>query len=654
MLQKIREATSGWFASVILGVIIITFALWGINGYFSNRTETYAARITLRSGWFGTDFGAKYKDITQQEFRNRFEQERRRQRSELKERFDAAKFDTIANKRAVMDQLVERALLSAAATRDGLAVSAQQLYDTIAAVPEFQVSGKFDPARYKEILAIQSPPRSPAEFEAERRDDLFVQALPTEIMASGIAGNNDLDDSIRLGDQKRDLRFLEVPAPVDATVPSDAALQAWYQAHVANYRTPEQVALEYLELDASTLQVPTTVDDATLRQRYNEQKNRFIEPEQRLASHILINVPANANAATEKAAQARAAALAMQARAPGADFAALARVNSQDEGSKNLGGDLGWLSQGVIAQKAFASALYALKSGQISDPVRTSEGWHVIQLREVRPGRQVPFESVRAELEKNELKDGREKLFNDRSGKLVDLTLKDSTTLAPAARELGLTIQKTPLFTRAGGSGIAANPKVLVAAFSASVLQDGNTSDPVEIGDNHDHMVVIRVAQHLPVKTLPLAQVRDRVLAELLTDRRAKAAKVAADALLARAAKGESLDALATSIDGTVHDGTGTTRNMTTPSADLIATGFRLPRPVQGKPPQIAIAQLAADRYALVEMTKVVDGNPAALDPATRTMLRQRYAQFRAALDIHAYIDALRTEFPVKLAEDRL
>lgn len=654
MLTKIREASSGWVLALILGPFIVTFAFFGINGYFTGRTETYAARVTIKPGWFGSGIGAKYKDISQDEFRRAFEAERRQQRDALKDKFDAGKFDTIANKREVMDHLVQRELLAAAATRDGVKVSGQQLYDKIAAESLFQVDGRFDKTRYREVLEMQSPPKTPAQYEADARDELLLATLPSEIGASGIASNGDIDAAMRLGEQKRDLRYLALPPPADAPAPSDSELQSWYQSHAAQYRTEEQVALEYLELDASTLAVPTTVDDDTLRQRYDQQKNRYVEPEQRLASDILINVPASADTATDKAAQAKAAALAIQARAQGADFAALARTNSQDEGSKNLGGDLGWLSQSVIQQKAFASALYALKPGQISEPVRTVEGWHVIELRDIRPGRQVPFESVRSELERDELKDAREKLFSDRSGKLVDLTLKDSTTLAPAARELGLAIQKTPLFTRAGGTGIAADPKVLKAAFSSSVLEDGNTSDAIEIGKNHDQVVVIRDAQHLPVKTLPLAQVHDRVVADLQSDRRMKAAKTAADAMLARTVKGESLDTIATAVGASVATLTATARTNAVPSADLVAAGFRLPRPVSGKPPQIAIASLAPDRYALVETTSVTDGDPAKMDPAQRSMLRQRFAQMRAALEERTFIDALRKEFPVQIAEDRL
>ncbi|MEO8741700.1 MAG: peptidylprolyl isomerase, partial [Lysobacteraceae bacterium] len=237
---------------------------------------------------------------------------------------------------------------------------------------------------------------------------------------------------------------------------------------------------------------------------------------------------------------------------------------------------------------------------------------------------------------------------------LVDLTLKDSTSLAPAARELGLTIQRTPLFTSAGGVGIAANPKVLRTAFSASVLQDGNTSDPIEIGSNHDHMVVIRVAQHMPVKTLTFDEAHDRLLVDVRQDQRAKTARHAADALLARADKGETLDALTASTSGTVQAAEGVTREATNLPQPLLEAGFRLPHPVAGKPPQIALAELGPDHYALIETTQVVDGDIKTLDPAARASLSEQLPQMRGALDARSYIDMLRSEFPVKIAEDRL
>ena len=382
MLQTLREKTSGWIAIVILGLLIVPFAFFGVNNYFSNRVDTWVAHITTKPGWFGTPFGAKTLDITPDEFRTRFENYRQQVRKEQGAKFDAASFDTPTTRRQVLDQMLQEKLLNTAAEQDGLVLSNRQLQDMIMAAPEFQVAGKFDPGQYQLTLADRR--QTPRQFEDETRQAALMRLLPSEMVASGFASDTDMDTFLRLSAQKRDLRYLEIGAPADAAAtPAEAEITAWYNAHTAQYRSPEQVALEYLELDAAGMAVPTSIDETTLRQRYDEQKKRYIQSEQRLASHILIKLPANATAAQDKAAQAKAAALAVQARAPGADFAALARANSDDIGSKALGGDLDWLSPGVTL-KPFETALYALKPGQISDPVRTTEGWHVIWLRDVR------------------------------------------------------------------------------------------------------------------------------------------------------------------------------------------------------------------------------------------------------------------------------
>ncbi len=656
MLQKIRDASTGWVAGIIIGPLILLFGLWGIDDYFQGRTDTYAIRVTLKPGWFGTAFGGKFKDISVDEFRRRLENERAIERQQQGDAFDQSTFDTVAHKHKVADLVVMRELLLAAAQHDGLAVSGAQVYQAILTDPAFQTAGKFDPDRYKLALASANPPLNPQMYENQKRDDLLIQELAKEISYSGIASTQEVDDAIRLGGQKRDMRFVALPVPADASAPTDAEIAAWYKAHPASYRTQEQVALEYLELDGASMPAPAPIDDATLQQRYDDQKARYVEPEQREASHILLNVPANATPAQEKAVQAKAAELAAKARAPGADFAALAKANSEDAGSKELGGDLGWLTEKALDQKAFATALFALKPGQVSDPVRTQEGWHVILLRGVRPGRTIPFAQMRAQLEADALKEEREKAFSDLSGKLVDLTLKDPTTLATAAKEMGLKVQKTPLFTRAGGEGIAANPAVLKAAFSASLIDSGENSDEIDLDKkDHQHMVVIRVAQHLPVKTMPLAQVRDRVIADIQTDKRVKAATATANALLARSRKGETLEALASSVGAPVQTLTEVDRGQTQPSADLVDAAFRQPHPKDGKPSPLVITDLSPDHLVLLEVTRVQDGDPSKVDAATRAGYLKQFARDgRGGLELRNYIDALRKQFQVKIADDRL
>nr|MBP8080992.1 peptidylprolyl isomerase [Arenimonas sp.] len=373
--------------------------------------------------------------------------------------------------------------------------------------------------------------------------------------------------------------------------------------------------------------------------------------EQRMASHILVQVDEKAPAAQDAAALAKARDIAAKARLPGADFAALAAANSDDVGSKDSGGDLGPVEKGVFGD-AFDKVFLALQPGQVSDPVRLPDGWHVLLYREMIPGSAKSFEEVRPELEAEYLESERERVFNDISGRLVDKIYADPGELAPAATALNLPLNRTGLFSRNAGEGIAALEPVRKAAFEDGQKIDRQVSDPVEIGSNH--VVVLHVIDVQPAATLPLAGIRDRVMADLMADRLAKASKARAEALLARALKGETLDALAFEVGRPVSDVPGVTRQAPNPQlAPLIDEAFRLPRPVAGKN-DVGLARLTPDRHALITVSKVTDGDLSTLDATTRASLKEQLAKARGAVDARSYVEALRKQYTIKIAEDRL
>jgi peptidyl-prolyl cis-trans isomerase D len=293
-----------------------------------------------------------------------------------------------------------------------------------------------------------------------------------------------------------------------------------------------------------------------------------------------------------------------------------------------------------------------LQPGQVSDPVRLPDGWHVLLFRELIPGTAKSFDEVRPELEAEYLESERERVFNDISGKLVDKIYADPSELAPAAAELKLPLNRTGLFSRDSGEGIAALEQVRKAAFGEAQKVDRQVSDPVEIEPNH--VVVVHVTDVQPAAPLPLSTIRDRVVADLSADRLAKASKARADALLARALKGETLDALAFEVGRPVSDVPGVTRQAPNPQlAPLIDEAFRLDRPVAGKN-QVGLARLAPDLYALITVSKVTDGDISTLDATTREGLKDQLAKARGAVDARAYVEALRKRYTIKVAEDRL
>jgi peptidyl-prolyl cis-trans isomerase D len=580
------------------------------------------------------------EEISQETYRKRFEEYRQQMRQMLGENFDPRQLETPEAKRRVLDALVEEALLRQAAAGLGMAVSANQLQQSIMDIEAFKVDGKFDVNQYRVLLASQG--MTPLSFEQRMREDLEVRALPSALSRSALATASDVDDYFRLRDQKRDFRYLELPVPDDAAVgePTAEQLAAFHQDHQQRYQTEETVSIEYLDVDAAAIPVPSVPDEDTLRERYEEQKARFTEIEQRLASHILVKVAADADAATQAAARDKAQTLVEKARADGADFAALARENSEDVGSRSAGGDLGWIETG-LTDPAFETALFALQAGTISDPVKSAEGWHVIQLREVRPGDVKPFEAVRDELQAEYLETERERAHSELAGRLVDITYRDPSTLATAAKELNLEIKQAGPFGRFGGAeGVTANPAVLAAAFEPAAIRDRTASSPIDLGQGRT--AVIRVVEHTASEPLALDAVRDQVRADWLRDTRSRMAEERAKAVFERLPKGLS-----------VGSAEAVGRGEASVDRTLVGEAFALPRP-QADTAQHALVTLGGDRKALLEVTKVVDGDPSGVAAAERTATRQQLEQARAAAEIRELIEQLKKAYPVRLAEQRL
>ncbi len=636
MLQTLHEKFSGVVAKIVLGIIVIVFGgFFGTQQFMSARTETFVANVDGH-------------EISQQEFRERWDAFRGQIQRMYGQQMDMTAFDTPERKREVLEQMINEQLILNADDKLGAAVSRSAVQSEIAGYAAFQTDGKFDQDKYRQLLSLQH--RSPAEFADIVRREIELRQLDGQLTASAFITDADVNNYIRLRDQTRDFRFVKLDKPNTADVKiADADIDAYYKAHGGDFMTPEKVSLDYVELDASKMKIATTVDDATLKKLYEDQKSRFVSPEQRLASHILVKVDKNANADAQKAALAKAEGIAKEAKS-GKDFAALAKADSDDAGSKSQGGDLGWLEKGVT-DPAFESALFALKKGDISDPVKSDEGYHIIDLRDVKPEKVKPFEEVKNELSTKYLEGERERQYSDVSGRLTDAVYQDPTSLDAAAKQVDVPVQKTGLFARTGGEGIAANPAVLKAAFSSPVLVEGNASDPIEIGPSH--IVVIRVDQHEKPEPKPLDQVREDIRKKLTDEQVVNAAHQRADTLYARLDKGESLDKLADELKLKIQDEKEIGRNAANLDRKLVDAVFKLDRP-QGEKSVNGEAVLGNDDYALVQLTAVKDGDAAKLDPKTREAARNTLRQSIGALAQRGYVDSLRKSAKVEIAEDRL
>lgn len=655
MLQKLRDTTSGWIATVILGLLIVPFAFFGMESYMSQQVDSYAARIAQPPSWWQSAPQAwplsylwRTHDIDNAEFRQRFEQARMRARDEQGEKFDAKVFESVDNKRKVLDQMIDEQVMRLAAEGHGIVVSDLEVRNAIQAVPDFQVDGKFAVDRYQLLLASQNPPQTPREFESRIRDNLQYGLIPSRLAQSAFVTNADVDRVMRLLGEQRDVSFVMLPAmPADTAEVTPAQLQEWYESHTGDYRQPETVRLEYVEVDGATLPLPVMDEDA-LRARYEGEAAKFSAAEQREVSHILVQVAADASDADKKAAEARANKLAVEARAPDSDFAALAKANSDDTGSKDKGGDLGLMTKGGLPGP-FEDAAFAMASGEVRGPIKSDFGWHIIKIGKVLAGSQRPFEEVRAQLETEMRESERERAYNELSGKLVDQVYKSPSSLEPAAKVMGLEVKTTPAFSRAGGPGLIGNQKVLRAAFSETLIQDGTASDPIELGPNHS--IMIRVIEHTPERPRPISEVSESVVAAIRTDRQRKAAEAIADALV-KAAKASSLVKAADNAKLAMTEMNALVRGSAIPSRRAVDAFFDTPRPRDNLIPVSKVE--IGGQYMVYAIRAVHDGDLTKVPPQEREQLRVQLSEIAGAEAQRAYVRASRAKYQIKVAEDRL
>jgi len=656
MLQALREKTSGWVAIAIVAVLAVPFAFFGMEQYLFQNASGEVATVEAPPRWWRSapDWALVRKlawdaeDISIEQFRSAFENERRRRRETQGERFDARAFETPDAKREVLDGLIDRAVLRLTAHQAGIAIGDGQVRRAIEAVEAFQVNGRFDPQRYQLLLASQNPPMTPTSFQDEIRTDLQQALIPGQVARSAFVTAPQVQRVLGLLEQTRDVRFMLLPAPEPDTAKiSDEEIAAWHQSHLHLYRAPESVNLEYLDIDGSQLPPPPEPDETHLRQRYEQEKARYTTAEQRLASHLLIRVDGDGEAA-QKAAEEQAAALAEQAR-NGADFAALARAHSDDPGSSNTGGDLGWVERGMMVGP-FEDALFAMREGEISAPVKTDFGWHVLYLRELKGGTQAPFESVREQLADEERTQALERQFSDLSGQVVDEVYRSPTSLDAAAALAGQPVQQTGPLVRGERSGFAALPEIQRAAFSESLIQDGTVSDPIELGPQH--IALIRVLEHTPERAQTLEEARERVIADIHLDRSARHARERADALLARLKEGAQLQALADEAKVSLEERQGLSRRLAMQVGGEMF--FEIPAPDEHSPPAVGKQILPDNSVLLFVVDKVTPGDVNAIAPQQQAQLRQELGEMYGNAEAQALLKMRRQSMRIRVFEDHL
>lgn len=623
MFDFVRNHTRLALGFMLL-LIIPSFIFFGVQGYarFADAANESVAKVDgvaiMRAEW-------------ENEHKRRIDQLRRQAPN-----LDPALFDTPQLRQEVLDSLVQRQLLLAAANQLHLFPDDARLQRRFATDPRYANLRLPDGRPMPEALAGMG--MNSAVFAQELRRDLGAEQVLAGITQSAPPSALPASAALDAFLQRRvvQIQRFDPAAYREKVSPSDAEIESYFKANESAFRVPEQASIEYVVLDQEALSRGVTPSDAELRAAYDAalKAKRFSVPEERRASHILIGADKDKPAAERAKAKARAEALLAELRKNPASFAEVARKNSTDSGSAPQGGDLDFHPRGDMVPP-FDDAMFKLKQGEISDVVETDFGYHIITVTAIRGGTVKPFEEARAELEAEARKAAAQKAWSTAAETFSDLAFTQSTSLQPIVDKLKLekktaTVQRKPA---PGTTGPLASQKLLDAVFSAEVVRDKRNTDGIEVAPSQ--MVSARVVKHEPARVPPLAEVKARVRENLVEQQAAALARKEGEARvesLRSTPSNESVQAITVSR--------AQSQGLPKPLLDAAL------RADPAKLPSVVGVDLGgAQGYAVLRVLQVL---PHEAPPGGEEPLRAQYAQAWAAAEAEVYLDALKKRFKAK------
>ncbi|WER44489.1 SurA N-terminal domain-containing protein [Cupriavidus sp. WKF15] len=617
---------------LLLLLVFPSFVFFGVESYSRFMDSSHdVAKVDGRA-------------ITVQELDNVVREQSERMRQMLGASYDPRQFEGPALRKSVMDQLILQRVVANEVAREHLTVSNARLFEAINSIPAIaqlprKQDGSIDDKAYLQLLAAQG--MTPEQFDARMRFDLATQQLGTSIAGTAFVPKSLLDRLIAVRDQQRDVQaLLFKPADYTAKVqPDAAALKAYYESHQSAFSVPEQAKVEYVVLSGDALAAAQAVTPEQLKSYYDSNIARFRTDEQRRASHILIAAPKDAPAADRQAAKEKAGKLLEDLRKHPDTFADVARKQSQDPGSAEKGGDLGFMGHGALV-KPFEDAMYALKDGQISDVVETDYGYHIIKLTGIKPAETRPLDAVRPELEAELRKQFAAKKYAEDADAFGNMVYEQSDSLKPAADKFKLTIQTADGVTRQpnpalGQNSPLNNEKLLKALFSDDAIKNKRNTEAVQVGPTT--LVAARIADYRPATVRKFEEVEAKVREGYIAQQAAELARKDGEARLEALKKSDSAQ------------GFGSVTMVSRAKAEGVE-----PKAVEAimradatKLPAMVGVDLGANGYAVYRITKITQ--PQQANSGQRQAEAQQLAQLAGQTELGAYYESLKARSKVKI-----
>ena len=600
MLQNIRENVQGPAIKIIVWLIVISFSIFGIESI-------------LVGGGGGGVAEVNGEEVSPQELQQAVNTQKRRLIAMMGENFDPSVLDDEMITNQALNTLIGRKLLMQSAESMDLAVSEREIGALIGSMEQFQIEGTFSPQLFSSVLS--SAGYTPAYFKETLRDDIALAQLRSGLAGSEFATPLELALNARVDAEQRDLRYLTIPlqAFIADQQASDADIEAYFAEHQDDFRTSETVELDYIELTPEQFRQP--VEESAVLEAYQlEIENNQYKTENRV-SHILFE-----QGDDEESGELEQRVTAAQARlAAGEEFSAVAAELSDDVGSSSNGGDLGF-SSGDAFPAEMEEAVAALAVNEVSTPVVTDAGTHLILVTERRDGAAPELEEMRPQIEEQlQLAAARGDLLLTVE-QLKDLAFNAENLNRPAA-ELELTVKRSEPIARDQADGLFANPALLAAAFSEEVMEERHNSDVIELGE--DRFVVMSVSKHTPPQVRELDEVRDEIAA-IIVEQSARA-KVAAesDRVVEELASGATIEQVANSAGYEWQVELGADRRTSNVPREVLGRAFEMAAPAEGET-LVDVVMTPSGDAQVIALGSVNPGSLQALDPPAQIALQRQ------------------------------
>ena len=637
MLTEIRDRSTGWFAGIIAALIIIPMAFWGVQDYAS----TDADPVLLEVG------GQK---ITQQAFQQQLASQ---QAQVLQSNPSLASSDIFSSdlyKRQVLDGMINRALVNDVANKHNYVVGDEALADYIVQNELFQTDGKFDKDVYENYVANRTA--SKTQFEEQVRENTRLFHVQAGYDESAIVLADEVRELLEIQVEQRSFDLITIKQSdfVDAVTVSEADISEYFEKNIQDFMEPQRVSVNYIELDFDDIASGVELSDEEIRASYDENIERYRLAESRKVSHILLQT--NGDNDSEQFAKAQSL---VEELNSGADFATLAKANSDDPGSVDNGGSLGELEPGSMVAD-FDRAAFDLEQGVISQPVKSRFGYHIIKVDEIIGGTVEAFDTVKADIKTAEQSRLAQDMLIERAEQLRNLVFEQADTLDGAASELGLEVKSTELFSRnqqvvhsQNSGGVSQFDVVRAAAFSEQVLTEGLNSDLIEVSPTK--YVAIRKLDYRDTEPKQLADVSEQIKAQLTSTRASLAAEKAGDDILAKATTDWASLASDNSVVIESHTASMVDQELKA-NSDVMREVFRVQ--LNGKSQEVVSLTDTAGDFNIVRLNKVEAGDVANASAQIKESTRRLISQRNGSALFQSYLNGLSEEVKEKINEDLL